>query len=49
MEDIKEAVFKKRTGMLLGEELERMYQSFSGSREPRKITLIDIVGDTKKK
>lgn len=49
MADIKEAVFKKRTGMFLGEELERMYQSFSGSREPKKTTLVDIVGDTKKK
>jgi membrane protein len=49
MADIKEAVFKKRTGMFLGEELERMYQSFSGSREPKKTTLIDIVGDTKKR
>lgn len=49
MADIKEAVFKKRTGMFLGEELERMYQSFSGSTEPKKTTLIDIVGDTKKR
>jgi len=49
MADIREAVFKKRTGMFLGQELERMYQSFSGAAEPRKITLVDIVGDTKKK
>jgi hypothetical protein len=49
MADIKEAVFKKRTGMFLGEELEKMYRSFSGSAEPRKTTLVDIVGDTKKR
>ncbi len=47
MADIKDAVFKKRTGMLLGEELERMYQSFSNAAEPRNTTLIDIVGDTR--
>jgi DNA-binding IscR family transcriptional regulator len=45
MGDIKEAVFKKRTGMFLGEELQRMYESFSGSRDPKKVTLIDIVGE----
>lgn len=45
MGDIKEAVFKKRTGMFLGDELQRMYESFSGSRDPKKVTLIDIVGE----
>ena len=45
MGEIKEAVFKKRTGMFLGNELQRMYESFSGSQDPKKVTLIDIVGE----
>ena len=49
MADIKEAVFKKRSGLLLGEELERMYQSFSDSREPKQTTLVDIIGDSRKR
>lgn len=47
MADIKEAVFKKRTGMFLGVELGRMYESFGGTGEPKRTTLVDILGDTK--
>jgi membrane protein len=49
MADIREAVFKKRSGMFLGEELKRMYQSFSSSSESSKTSLLDIIGDTKNK
>lgn len=43
MAEIRDAVFKKRTGMLLGSELRRMYESFSGSREPKETTLVDLI------
>lgn len=43
--DIKDAIFKKRTAMLLGAEMERMYRSFGMAGEPKKITLSEIVGE----
>ncbi len=43
--DIKDAIFKKRSAMLLGAEMERMYRSFGVAGEPKKITLSEIVGD----
>lgn len=43
--DIKDAIFKKRSAMLLGAEMERMYRSFGTAGEPKKITLAEIVGE----
>jgi hypothetical protein len=44
--DIRDAVFKKRTGMLLGAELGRMYAGFSGAQEPKELTLVDLTRNT---
>ena len=45
MAEVRDAVFKKRTGMLLGPELRRMYESFSGTQEPKDTTLVDLIRD----
>jgi membrane protein len=46
--EVQEAIFKKRSGMFLGAELRRMYECFSGVKEPRQVTLSDIVSQEQK-
>ncbi len=41
--DIQEAVFKKRTGMFLGQELRQMYECFSGGCDPANVSLAQLV------
>jgi len=44
--DVRDAIFKKRSGMFLGPELARMYAGFSGSQEPKDLTLVDLIRNT---
>jgi membrane protein len=44
--DVREAIFKKRSGMFLGPELERMYAGFSGSQDAKALTLVDLIRNT---
>ena len=41
--DIKDAIFKKRESMFLGNEVSRLYECFGGARDPRTTSLHDIV------
>ena len=41
--EIRDAVFKKRSAMFLGSELGRMYECFSGSRDPKKVSIADLI------
>lgn len=47
--DIRDSIFKKRSAMFLGSELGRMYQCFSGQKDPRTITLTDLVRQEKER
>jgi len=44
VDEIHDAVFKKRSSMILGEEMRRMYDCYAHSAEPSKVTLAGIVG-----
>ncbi len=41
--EVREAVFKKRSSMLMGGEMLRMYRCFGTGGDPNKVTLADIV------
>lgn len=44
--EIRDAVFKKRSAMFLGSELGRMYECFSGSRDPKKVSIADLINSS---
>jgi DNA-binding IscR family transcriptional regulator len=41
--EIRDAVFKKRSAMFLGSELGRMYECFSGSKDPKNVSITDLI------
>jgi membrane protein len=41
--DIRDAVFKKREAMFLGREVSSMYECFCGKRDPKTVSLHDVV------
>jgi membrane protein len=43
--DVRDAVFKRRSAMFLGSELGRMYECFSGRRDPKLISLSNLIGE----
>lgn len=45
MAEVREAVFKKRSSMLMGSEMRRMYKCFESEGNPKSVTLADIVKD----
>lgn len=44
--EVRDAIFKKRSGMFLGSEIGRMYAGFSGAQEPKDLTLVDLIRNT---
>ena len=43
MAEIKDAIFKKRTGIFFGVELQRMYESFAGAKDPKRTSILDLI------
>jgi membrane protein len=43
MSEVRDAVFKKRDAMFLGAELNAMYECFCDKRDPKTVTVLDIV------
>jgi YihY family inner membrane protein len=43
IEEVRNAVFKKREGMFLGGELNRMYECFGGAANPKGMSLLDLI------
>ncbi len=41
--EVQYAVFKKRSSMILGLEMSRMYQCFSQEKDPRRVSLTDLI------
>lgn len=41
--EVREAVFKKRSSMLMGSEMRRMYRCFEGQTDPNVVTLNDLL------
>jgi DNA-binding IscR family transcriptional regulator len=46
MADIREAVFKKREAMFLGEEISRMYRAFRDGTKAEDVSLQDLIDES---
>ena len=45
--DVREAVFKRRESMFLGEEISRMYSCFGAAKHPEQTSLADLICSSK--
>ena len=43
--EVRDAIFKKREAMFLGREVTAMYECFSDKKDPRSVSLMDLVSE----